>query len=133
LHQSIESWEVSVVGAVSARELPYAFDMIEFRAIGRKEVESQVLAVLPQPGFEVGRMMIAGVVQDYQHLLAFPPTPDKVFEKRMEGGSVEFPLTSYCQPPVRRTNSAKDGDAFAGWRVQNNRVRIFGGYPHGAP
>ena len=53
-----------VMQATPSEEFPDAFDGIEFRAVGRQELQMKMRFMLSPPGRVQGRMVITSVVAD---------------------------------------------------------------------
>ena len=62
--------KVLIVDTFSAGELPYAFDRIEFGAIGRQKVKLEVMRMQFSPGLVKPSMVVFGIVHNHNDAAA---------------------------------------------------------------
>jgi hypothetical protein len=63
----IKFWEVDIMQAKSARQLPDPFNWIELRAIWRQKVEPKPRLDLLSPGLMQERVMILRIIENNDH------------------------------------------------------------------
>ena len=66
-----QSVEITVVQTLAARELPDSLDGIAVRAVRRQEIEPEMGLLLLPPVLVKTSMVIAGVIGDHGHRLAY--------------------------------------------------------------
>lgn len=133
-HDVFEFRKVPVVETQPAHEFPDAFDRVEFRAIGRQEMQHEVVGDRLPPWGMKCRVMVLGIVDDNHDLAASPAT-----------GCVESPEESLAglsikpvfgpgrhQFAVAQPDGAEVTDAFARGCMQTDRIRCLGRNPHPA-
>src|SRR5688572_28852297 len=89
-NNAIEESEIAIVEAEPARKLPDPFDWVQFRAVGRQEVQDEMgsLPITPLP-MEFGPMILR-IVTDGQHAAVSDRTGLlEDLEELPEGFSVE--------------------------------------------
>ena len=64
----VQLGEVLVVRTATANEFPNALDRIEFRAVGRQEMEDKTARDFLRPGLIQTGVVIAGVIDDHDQL-----------------------------------------------------------------
>jgi len=130
MQQVIKLWEIAIVRTEAARELPNPFNRVQFRAVGRKKVEPQSIAMFSEPWPQLFGMMPAGVINDDNHFSSFSAMAYELRQKTLERLSIKRFLQTRNKPPIVYTNSTKDTDAFACRCMQDNRINSFWRYPH---
>ena len=119
------------MGAESARQLPHPFNGVQFRAVGRQKVQSEMVAMFPQPRLQKFGTMPAGIIQNDNHLAALTATAHKLLQERKECLRIELLGATGGQTSVCRTNCAKHSNVFPCRCMQNHRIYILWRYPHG--
>jgi len=90
-----------------ASQLPNPLNRVEFRTVGRQKIKAQNSPMIPEPGLQGSRVMIAGVIQNYHHFLSGKVMTKKMGQKNLKGFPIElFPLLGY-QSPLLQTNGPK--------------------------
>ena len=129
-----EEAEVAIVETESAREFPDSLDRIEFRTVGREEVECEDCRVLLPPGQVQPGVMVFGVVADRDNSATlnrarFP----QEFQECPEAFAVEpsrFPNPE--ELPVSEPHGAEVSYAVPGRVVIQDGIPGFRRYPHTA-
>ena len=87
----IKFWEVDVMQAKSARELPDPFNRIELRTIRRKKVERKARLDLFSPSLMQQRMMVLRIVENNDRSSSTSKTPVvQLLQKLPTALSIEF-------------------------------------------
>lgn len=131
--QILQGGEVSVVGTEATGHLPNPFDGIEVGAVRGQEIETEHVAMFPQPRFKVFGVMIASVVQDEDDLASVTKVAQELFQEQLEGRSVELDFLPRYQLTIRHTDGAENAEALARGGVFENRIDVFARDPHRAP
>ena len=89
----IKFWERDVMEAKPARQFPDAFNRIELRTIGRKEVERKPRLDLLSPSLMQQRVMVLGIVENNDHSFSASKTlVAQLLQKLPTALSIEFLL-----------------------------------------
>ena len=130
--QVFQHGEVSVVGAQPAGQFPDALDDVEFRTVGGKEIGDQFVAMVPQPRIQVSGMMPFGIIDNEDHPSSPPPMPEQLDQEGQERLGFELGFPSNDQLPGLGMNRPVEAHRFAGRRMQDHGIDVFGRHPHGA-
>ena len=128
----LKDWEIAVMSTLVPRELPHTFYRIQIRAIGWQEIQLHNVTVFMKPGLELPGMVPPRVVHDDKHRSIFPAVPHELFQEQLKGASVKGIGTARDEASVLNANRAEQRHTLAGGRVQQDRIRVFRRYPHGA-
>ena len=130
----VECWEVLIVKAPSADEFPHPLDRIEYRAVGRQEMQSEVAGNFSTPSCVDGCVMIPGIVDDHDRTpTAFATEAFQFSQEVPTGLRVEHSLGSgHHEFPVPQTYCAEETDGFARGCVLADGVTHFRRNPHAA-
>src|SRR5271170_7757102 len=98
--------------AAASGQLPNAFDGIEFGAVGRQVIESEMVGPLLAPRLMKQGVMILGVVGDDDYSAASSQAgAAKAFEERKESHPIELAcLAAEVESSVPQSHSAKVSD-----------------------
>lgn len=77
------------MGSQTAGQFPDTFDRGELRTVRREEQEGEEFAILVEPGAQELGVVVAGVVEEDDHLLVPRPVPKQLGEVNLEGGGIE--------------------------------------------
>ena len=132
VHQFLQFRKVSVMGTEAPGQLPNPFDRIEIRTIGGKEIELQPDAMLREPAVKKKRMMMAGVIDNHDHLSTRAGMANKVSQKNLECFSVERLGWPGDKASIGGADSPEHRHRLVGWRVIQDRISGFWGNPHNA-
>src|SRR5678815_1438804 len=78
----IEGWEVVIMQARAPNQFPNALDGVEFRAVGREEVQSKVTGYLLSPlGVKSGMMITRIVGDDHDSTIGAPAAAFKIAQE----------------------------------------------------
>lgn len=130
----VECWEVLIVKAAPADEFPHPFDRIKHRAVGRQEMQSEVVGNFSTPSCVDGCMMIPGIVDDHDHMPTALATEAFQFAQEVPAGlCIEHSFGSgHHEFSVPQTYCAEEADGFARGRMLADGVTHFRGNPHAA-
>ena len=119
----------------STGQLPYSLDRVEFRAVGREEVQAEVFRVALAPVSMENAMVVLGIVKDDGHRAVRPEgNTSQLAEESKEGLGVEaLVLTPVHQLAIPQPYSSKVSDTFSRRMVQQHRVANLGRHPQAAP
>lgn len=126
--------EVSVMSSFSPRDLPNPLDGVEFRAVGRHELQRKSLMTVQSP-FSMKLSMVVSDVVDDQHN---PPSRVRtdlaqVFEEAKECLPVELVCFSAIDElAISDSHCSEISHALSCWMMENNRVFHIFRNPHAA-
>jgi hypothetical protein len=126
--------KVTVMETAAAREFPNALDRIQFRAVGRQEIQREALGALLPPLSVKSSMVVLGIVRDHHHAPR-RSGGDRLqrLEKLPAGNGIELTcLAPKEEPSVAQANGAKIANAVSAGVVVQDRVSDFGRHPHPA-
>lgn len=128
----IERRKISIMGAQPSRELPHAFDGIEFRTVGRKEDECAIFLTQLSPFLVQLGVMEAGIVEnDHDLPIGTNGSPSKFFEECRKSLSVEcFHLSTPDKLAIAESHGPEIPDTFPCRRVQKYRIFDLRWNPH---
>ena len=123
--------EVLIVQTPATKQFPHPFDGIEFRAVGRQEVQEEVAVHFAPPRSVQLRVMVAGIVADEDDLPAGVAAPP--LQSAQEGPASlrvkhAFRLR-HDQFAVPQAHGPEEADALACWRMATDRVGHLGRNP----
>jgi len=126
--------EVLIVQAAAANQFPDPLDGIEFRAVGRQEMEAKMTGDLLPPCFMKVGVMIARVIADDDNLAVLARGKALEFAEELPaGGGIEHSLgLRHQQLSIGKTNRAKEADAFTRRGVAANRIANLRRHPQAA-
>lgn len=126
--------EVLVVNAAAADQFPHPLDGIEFRTVGRQKVELEVAANLFPPSLVQAGVVIAGIVDDHDHLAA--RCSGDALDSSVEGpagAGVKHALgLGHDELAIPQSDRPKLTDALARRGVEADRIVYLRGHPHAA-
>jgi len=134
LDEFVEGGKVPIVQPELTQEFPHAFNRIEYRAVGRQEMQSEVAGNFSTPSCVDGCVMIPGIVDDHDRTpTAFATEAFQFAQEVPTGLRVEHSLGSgHHEFPVPQTYCAEEADGFARGCVLADGVTHFRRNPHAA-
>jgi hypothetical protein len=129
----IQSCEIAVVKTAPPSQLPDPFDRIEFRTVGRQEVQAKMIRDLSSPSHMQVGMVIASVVEDHHHFPAWATAALQFPVKIPAGAGVKHTVgPGQDQLAISEAYGPEKADALSRRRMQANRIGYLGRNPHTA-
>ena len=118
----------------ATREFPDAFRRIQFRTVGRQEVQAETFGLLLPPLSVQSGVVISGVVGHHHHLsMRASAGGAKPLQELPAAQGVELArLTPEEEASVAQADRSIIAHALPGGRVKQHGVLGFGGDPHPA-
>lgn len=111
-------------------QLPYSLDRIQLRAIRRQKIQSDYVTILVQPWSQCPSVVPACIVHHHHNFSISSSSAQKSRKKTLETLRFE-PLSRHRQQAsICRAHCSEDSHLFPCWCMKNNRISIFGRYPH---
>ena len=132
LGQRVEEREVLVVRYEPARQFPHALLVVEIRAVGRQEVQTQDVAVCVEPRLQRLGVMVFGVVNNDDLDAPGAPVSHEMSQERLKGFRIERTQAIRHEPSVARTHRPEDRHALARGRMEHHRIGQIRWHPHDA-
>src|ERR1035437_1002727 len=127
---ALQRREVLIVQAPAAKQFPHALDGIEFRAIGRQEVQAEVAGHFLPPRCVQLCMMVAGIVADDDLPAGVAAEPLQFAQERPASLRIEHAFRPrHDQFAVRQAHRPEEADALARRRVLADRIGDLGRNP----
>ena len=118
------------MGTQLARELPDAFDRVQFRAVGRQEGQREHLPPLREVRTQQRGVMVPRVVQHHDE----PPRGAAMAQERAKKGTerdrIEGGAELGDQLPGAQIDRPEEGHGLPRRRLEQHGVRLFRGHPH---
>jgi|HubBroStandDraft_5_1064220.scaffolds.fasta_scaffold36932_4 hypothetical protein len=116
----LEIFEVAIVQATTACELPHSLDRVKFGTVRGKEVQSKVVGVLLPPRSVQAGVVIPGIVGDDHNPSPGPPAGGaELLEKLKEAGAIEFAgFQTEHKAPIPQAHGPEIPHALASGSVQ---------------
>ena len=89
-NQRFKLFKIGIVGTELSRELPDPFDRVQFGAVGGKELQDQVVPVLPEERVEQDRVMVLRIVEEDHHLPRPPTVAEQPAQEALERDGIEL-------------------------------------------
>lgn len=132
IHQFLQLGKVSIMGAETPGQLPNPFDRIEIGTVGRKEVELQSKTMLGEPSVKNHRAMMAGVIDNHDHLSTRSGMANEGPQENLECLGVEHLGRPGDKTPVGGADRSEHRHRLVGGCMVQDRISRFRGNPHDA-
>lgn len=119
------------MGAELSGELPDPLDRIQFGTIGWKELQGQVVPVVPEERLEQDRVMILRIVEEEYHLPGPASVAEEQAQEALERHRIELRVKVGHQFPRADVDRPEQGGRLAGRRQQQNGILVLRRHPHG--
>jgi hypothetical protein len=120
------------MGAHASRKFPHPLDPVEFRAVGWEELQSEIAAVLSQPGLDELSMVPPGVVHHKNQTTESRAMAHESFQEVEESLGIEDLLLLSHQVAVFHPNCPEEAHVLPGGCVQHDWISFFRRDPRGA-
>jgi len=132
--QFIQAGKVAIVSCHASHQFPYPLYWVQFRAVGRKEIQQETLeALFPPRMVELG-MVVASIVDD-EHYLSSGMRTDRtqITNKEKEAFRIEFVGSMEHELSISESYRPEEADALSGGVVIVNGVFDLPRHPHATP
>lgn len=129
-----ERGEVLIVQATAPDQFPDALDRVEFGTVRRQKVQPKVILDLLPPRSMQRGVVVAGIVDNHNHLTPTPTSDAFEFSQESPAGlRIKHAFRSrHAEFSVAETDRPEETDALARRRMPADRIEHFGRNPHAA-